>query len=83
MILPDVLANAGGVTVSYFEWVQNTQNRPWTLEEVNERMGEIMTDAFDRTLRRSLQSKLDMRTAAMVEGVERVANAMLLRGLWP
>jgi glutamate dehydrogenase (NAD(P)+) len=83
MILPDVLANAGGVTVSYFEWVQNTQNRPWTLEEVNERMGEIMTDAFDRTLRRSLQSNLDMRTAAMVEGVERVANAMLLRGLWP
>lgn len=83
LILPDVLANAGGVTVSYFEWVQNTQNRPWTLEEVNERMGEIMTDAFDRTLRRSLQSKLDMRTAAMVEGVERVANAMLLRGLWP
>jgi glutamate dehydrogenase (NAD(P)+) len=83
LILPDVLANAGGVTVSYFEWVQNTQNRPWTLEEVIERMGEIMTDAFDRTLRRSLQSKLDMRTAAMVEGVERVANAMLLRGLWP
>jgi glutamate dehydrogenase (NAD(P)+) len=83
LILPDVLANAGGVTVSYFEWVQNTQNRPWTLAEVNERMGEIMTDAFDRTLHRSLQSKLDMRTAAMVEGVERVANAMLLRGLWP
>jgi glutamate dehydrogenase (NAD(P)+) len=83
LILPDVLANAGGVTVSYFEWVQNTQNRPWTLAEVNERMGEIMTNAFDRTLQRSLQSKLDMRTAAMVEGVERVANAMLLRGLWP
>jgi len=83
LILPDVLANAGGVTVSYFEWVQNTQNRPWTLAEVNERMGEIMTDAFDRTLQRALQSKLDMRTAAMVEGVERVANAMLLRGLWP
>lgn len=83
LILPDVLTNAGGVTVSYFEWVQDTQNLSWTLDEINRRLADIMADAFQRTLARSLRDKLDMRTAAMVEGVERVASAMLLRGLWP
>ncbi len=83
LILPDVLANAGGVTVSYFEWVQDTQNFSWSLEEINRRLADIMSDAFQRTLARSIRDKLDMRTAAMVEGVERVASAMLMRGLWP
>ncbi|MFO0901925.1 MAG: Glu/Leu/Phe/Val dehydrogenase dimerization domain-containing protein [Pirellulales bacterium] len=83
LILPDVLTNAGGVTVSYFEWVQDTQNFSWTLEEINRRLAEIMSDAFTRTLSRSQRDQLDMRTAAMVEGVERVASAMLMRGLWP
>jgi glutamate dehydrogenase (NAD(P)+) len=82
-VLPDILGNAGGVTVSYFEWVQDTQNYNWTLEEVNERLHKVMTDAFRRTLHRAHRDKLDMRTAALIEGVQRVAEAKLARGLFP
>lgn len=82
-ILPDVLGNAGGVTVSYFEWVQDTQNLMWTLEEINKRLHTILTDAFSRTLLRSQRDKVDVRTAAMMEGIERVTQAKLLRGLFP
>jgi glutamate dehydrogenase (NAD(P)+) len=82
-MLPDILANAGGVTVSYFEWVQDTQNYMWTLDEVNARLKGILTDAFCRTLNRSQRSSLDMRTAAMIEGIERAAEAKLARGLFP
>lgn len=82
-ILPDILANAGGVTVSYFEWVQDTQNYTWTLDEINQRLRTIVTAAFHRTLERSLRDKTDMRTAALIEGVQRVAEAKLARGLFP
>jgi glutamate dehydrogenase (NAD(P)+) len=82
-ILPDILGNAGGVTVSYFEWVQDTQNYNWTLEQINQRLHDVMTDAFRRTLVRSQRDKLDMRTAAVIEGVQRVAEAKLARGLFP
>ncbi|MEQ8636201.1 Glutamate dehydrogenase [Gimesia maris] len=82
-ILPDILANAGGVTVSYFEWVQDTQNYMWTLDEVNQRLKSILQDAFRRTLNRAQKNQFDMRTAAMIEGVERVAQAKLARGLYP
>jgi glutamate dehydrogenase (NAD(P)+) len=82
-ILPDILGNAGGVTVSYFEWVQDTQNYNWTLEEVNDRLHKVVTDAFRRTLLRAQRDKLDMRTAALIEGVQRVAEAKLARGLFP
>ncbi len=82
-VLPDVLGNAGGVTVSYFEWVQGTQNFTWTLEEINNRLHKIMIGAFRRTLLRSQRDKIDMRTAALIEGIERVAQAKLLRGLFP
>lgn len=82
-VLPDILANAGGVTVSYFEWVQDTQNYTWTLEEINQRLRSIMTEAFQRTLQRATQQGTDMRTAALIEGVQRVAEAKLARGLFP
>lgn len=82
-VVPDILANAGGVTVSYFEWVQDTQNFSWSLDEINSRLHQIMTDAFQRTLRRSLGEKIDMRTAALFEGINRVVDATVLRGLYP
>ena len=82
-MLPDVLGNAGGVTVSYFEWVQDTQNLMWPLEEINSRLHAILQDAFQRTLHRAQRDRLDMRTAALIEGIERVTQAKLLRGVFP
>jgi glutamate dehydrogenase (NAD(P)+) len=82
-VLPDILGNAGGVTVSYFEWVQDTQNFSWSLEEINDKLHKILIAAFQRTLLRSQRDKLDMRTSALIEGVQRVADAKLLRGLFP
>ncbi len=82
-ILPDVLGNAGGVTVSYFEWVQDTQNYMWTLEEINGRLHNILIDAFRRTVHRSAEEKIDMRTSALIEGISRVTQAKLLRGIFP
>ncbi|MBI1312419.1 response regulator [bacterium] len=82
-VLPDILGNAGGVTVSYFEWVQGTQNYMWSLEEINSRLHRILTDAFQRTMRRAQRDQIDVRTAALIEGIQRVAEAKLVRGLFP
>lgn len=98
MVLPDILANAGGVTVSYFEWVQNIDNEEWELDEVNRKMQRKMRQAVDIVVARwrELQDEtssqepdtpskeiVDLRTAALVVAIERVAKATLQRGIWP
>ena len=83
MVLPDILANAGGVTVSYFEWVQDLQANFWEEEEINERLKRIMTRAFRETLEQSQARKVDMRAGAYAVAVGRVAEATMLRGLYP
>jgi glutamate dehydrogenase (NAD(P)+) len=82
-IVPDILANAGGVTVSYFEWVQNLQELIWSEEEVLDRLTRIMQKGFKEVLEISLSKKISMRTAALVLGIGRVAEASRLRGIYP
>lgn len=97
-VVPDILANAGGVTVSYFEWVQNIDNEEWELNEVNAKMRKKMHQAVDTVVARldelraqsanqesetSTRVPADLRTAALVVAIERVAKATLQRGIWP
>ena len=82
-VIPDVLANAGGVTVSYFEWVQGLQSFFWTAKEINQRLYHLMSKAFHEVLEVAQKHQVDMRTAAMTHGISRIAEAMKLRGLFP
>jgi glutamate dehydrogenase (NAD(P)+) len=81
-LIPDILANAGGVVVSYFEWVQDLQNFFWTEDEVNKKLREILVRAFHEVLDMSRKQAVDMRLAALMIGIDRVAKAMLWRGLY-
>jgi glutamate dehydrogenase (NAD(P)+) len=82
-MVPDILANAGGVTVSYFEWVQNLQELLWNEEEISERLTRILRRSFTEVLSISQREKVDMRTAALMLGIGRVAEAEKLRGIYP
>ena len=81
-VIPDILANAGGVVVSYFEWVQDLQNFFWTEEEVNKKLREILVKTFDEVLNMSRKHAVDMRMAALMIGIDRVSRAMLWRGFY-
>jgi glutamate dehydrogenase (NAD(P)+) len=92
LVLPDILANAGGVTVSYYEWVQNIEHHSWPLDEINGRLRARINNATDRVVARwrafscdDTASGLctDLRTAALVEALERLASVLEQRGVWP
>jgi glutamate dehydrogenase (NAD(P)+) len=83
LVVPDILANAGGVTASYFEWVQDLQSFFWTEAEVNQRLEFIMLNAFREIVRVHQERNVDLRTAAYILAVGRVAQATKLRGIYP
>ena len=82
-ILPDILTNAGGVTVSYFEWVQDLGRLFWGRDEIRAKLEEKMNDAFDRVWDISKERGVTLRTAALVAGIREVASALDARGLYP
>jgi glutamate dehydrogenase (NAD(P)+) len=82
LVIPDILANAGGVIVSYFEWVQGLQNFFWTQDEVNKKLKEMLSRTFHEVIVLSQKERVSLRLAAMMIAVRRVEQAMLLRGLY-
>lgn len=82
LVIPDILANAGGVIVSYFEWVQDLQNFFWSEDEVNKKLKEILMRTFHTVLELSHKEQVNLRLAALMMAVQRVGRAMLLRGLY-
>jgi glutamate dehydrogenase (NAD(P)+) len=82
-VVPDIVANGGGVVVSYFEWVQDTMSFFWSEKEINEKLKDIIVPAFEKCFALSKEKNVDMRIAAMAVAVARLEKAMLLRGLYP
>jgi glutamate dehydrogenase (NAD(P)+) len=83
LVVPDVIANAGGVTVSYFEWVQDFSSFFWTEDEINDRLDRILVGAFRQIWETHEQMRLPLRTAAFVVACTRVLQARVDRGLYP
>jgi glutamate dehydrogenase (NAD(P)+) len=83
LVLPDILANAGGVTVSYFEWVQDLQELFWDEDEVNKKLEKVMVKSFNDVLAMATTHNVDMRTGAFILAIDRVAMATRTRGIWP
>ncbi|MCI4338865.1 MAG: hypothetical protein L3J68_00840, partial [Thermoplasmata archaeon] len=83
VVLPDVLANAGGVTVSYFEWAQDIQGYFWNLEEVNTRLERVMVRSYNDVHKVATEKGVHNRTAAYVLAIQRVVDAIKIRGIYP
>jgi glutamate dehydrogenase (NAD(P)+) len=83
VVIPDILCNAGGVTVSYFEWVQDLQAFFWHEDEINENLRQIMVHSFNEVLKMQQEKKVSMRTAAYILAIKRVADATMIRGIYP
>jgi glutamate dehydrogenase (NAD(P)+) len=83
LVLPDVLTNAGGVTVSYFEWVQDLGRLFWTRDEIRARLADKLADAFDRVWALADEKGISLRQAALVAGINEVAAALKARGIYP
>src|SRR5919197_6094496 len=82
-VLPDVLTNAGGVTVSYFEWVQDLGRLFWTRDEIRAKLAAQLSDAFDRVWELADEAGIGLRTAALVAGIREVSEALEARGIFP
>jgi glutamate dehydrogenase (NAD(P)+) len=82
-VLPDILTNAGGVTVSYFEWVQDLGRLFWNREEIRAKLADQLNDGFDRVWNLAEQQRLSLRSAALVGAIREVAGALDARGIYP
>ncbi len=81
VVIPDILANSGGVTVSYFEWVQNLQRLTWSFEEVQSKQSKVMNDAFEEIWNIMNEYTVDMRTATYMKSIKRISQVLELRGI--